>query len=113
MYMAKQLLPSVAQQRIHVGRQAIYDTNLELVGYELLFRADAGKNVATASGAQATSRVIVNTFTEFGLDQLIGSRLAVINMTREFLVGDLPLPFEPGNTVLEVLETIDVDDAVV
>lgn len=111
--MAKQQLPGAAQQRIHVGRQAIYDASLELIGYELLFRADAGENIATASGAHATSRVIVNTFTEFGLDQLIGSRLAFINMTREFLVGDLPLPFEPGNTVLEVLETIDVDDEVV
>jgi EAL and modified HD-GYP domain-containing signal transduction protein len=111
--MARDKSHRAPEQRVHVGRQAIYDQNLDIVGYELLFRAGAGANVATANGAHATSRVIVNTFTEFGLDQLVGDRLPFINMTREFLVGELPLPFEPGRTVLEVLETIDADDDVV
>jgi EAL and modified HD-GYP domain-containing signal transduction protein len=35
-----------------------------------------------------------------------------VNLTREFLVGELPVPFDPGQTVLEVLETIEVDDEV-
>jgi EAL and modified HD-GYP domain-containing signal transduction protein len=34
-------------------------------------------------------------------------------MTREFLVGDLPLPFEPERVVLEVLETVEIDEEVI
>jgi EAL and modified HD-GYP domain-containing signal transduction protein len=61
----------------------------------------------------ATSQVIVNTFTEFGIDEVMGDRTCFINLTREFLVGELPLPFGPEQVVLEVLETVTVDDAVV
>jgi EAL and modified HD-GYP domain-containing signal transduction protein len=35
-----------------------------------------------------------------------------VNLTREFLVGELPLPFGPEQAVLEVLETVPVDEEV-
>jgi EAL and modified HD-GYP domain-containing signal transduction protein len=60
----------------------------------------------------ATSQVIVNTFTEFGIDEVVGDRTCFINMTREFLTGELMLPFGPDHVVLEVLETVEVDDEV-
>jgi EAL and modified HD-GYP domain-containing signal transduction protein len=98
---------------VHVGRQPIYDRNDRVVGYELLFRGSADSTSAAERDAHATSQVIVNAFTEFGLPQLVGDRLCFINMTRDFLVGALPLPFGPDGVVLEVLETIAVDDEVV
>ncbi|MEV4641975.1 HDOD domain-containing protein [Actinoplanes sp. NPDC049548] len=36
-----------------------------------------------------------------------------MNVTREFLVGDLPVPFDANQAVLEIIETVHVDDAVV
>lgn len=98
---------------VHVGRQPIYDRDRELVGYELLFRGGPTATKAARSGAQATSQVIVNMFAEFGMEQLTGRHLAFINLTREFLTGELPLPFDPQGTVLEILETVDLDDDVV
>jgi c-di-GMP-related signal transduction protein len=95
-------------QSVHVGRQPIWSRDRRLVGYELLFRGGAG-----ISGSFATSQVIVNAFTEFGLSEIAGDRLCFINMTREFLTDELPLPFGPGQSVLEVLETIVVDDELV
>jgi c-di-GMP-related signal transduction protein len=97
---------------IHVGRQPVYDRLGDVVGYELLFRGGADAVTATSRNAFATSQVIVAAFTEFGLSQLVGDRPCFVNLTREFLVGDLPVPFDPGRTVLEVLETVPVDDAV-
>lgn len=97
---------------VHVGRQPIYDRSGRLAAYELLFRDAADATGATAHDAQATSRVIVSAFTDFGLDQLSGSRSCFINVTREFLIGDLPLPFTAGQAVLEVIETVEVDDRV-
>ncbi|HEX8631735.1 MAG TPA: HDOD domain-containing protein [Catenuloplanes sp.] len=96
-----------------MGRQAVYDRAHEVIGYELLFRADAQAVTATERGSNATSQVIITSITEIGLDTLVGERLCFINLTREFLVGDLPLPFGPDRMVLEVLETLDIDDELV
>ncbi len=111
-----------------IGRQGIYDRNGSLVANELLFRGidhsrsalpeswDAVRNDATAAadiaaaGDAATSQVISATFGDFGLAELSGGRPLFLNVTRSFLIGDLPLPFGPEGVVLEILETITVDD---
>ena len=98
---------------VHVGRQPIYDRTGDVIAYELLFRDTAGATRATERSAEATGRVIVSAFTEFGLDQLVGERACFINVTREFLIGQFPVPFDPNQSVLEVVETVRVDDAVV
>jgi c-di-GMP-related signal transduction protein len=98
---------------IHVGRQPIVDLEGDVVAYELLFRDAVDATRATRRSAEATSQVIVSAFTDFGLEQLVGSRVCFINVTKEFLVGELPIPFDCGQAVLEIVETVDVDDAVV
>ncbi|NTW39010.1 MAG: HDOD domain-containing protein, partial [Cellulomonadaceae bacterium] len=99
--------------QVHVGRQPIFDAALKVHAHELLFRAQAA---STGSGLDpgdaATTSVIVNTFTAFGLRSLVGDALAFVNLTRPFLVGELPIPLSPADAVLEVLETIPVDDEV-
>jgi EAL and modified HD-GYP domain-containing signal transduction protein len=104
--------PGAATQAIHIGRQPVYDRLGDVVGYELLFRASPDATSATSRNAIATSQVIVTAFTEFGLEQLVGDRPCFVNLTREFLVGELPVPFDYGQTVLEVLETVSVDEEV-
>jgi hypothetical protein len=42
-----------------------------------------------------------------------GDRPCFINLTHEFLVGELTLPFGPEQVVLEVPETVAVDDEVI
>jgi c-di-GMP-related signal transduction protein len=97
---------------VHVGRQPIYHRTGDVAAYELLFRADAGAVDASDRSSFATSRVIVAAFTDFGVEALVGNHPCFVNVTREFLVGDLPLPFEPGRVGLEVLADITIDDAV-
>lgn len=103
---------SAPTQLVHIGRQPIYDRDGEVVAYELLFRGPAEDSEAARRSLYATSQIIVNAFTEFGLDQIVGTRRCFINLTRDFLVGDLPVPFEPGQAVLEILESVEVDDEV-
>jgi len=100
-----------AAPHVHIGRQPIYDGD-RVFGYELLFRSDADARFATVKDASATGTVIRNAFAEFGLESLVGQRRCFINLTREFLTGQLPLPFDPGQVVLEVLETVHVDDEI-
>jgi len=97
---------------VHVGRQAIYDRDGDVVAYELLFRQAAEATYAASRSAVATSQVIVAAFAEFGVEQLIGSRVCFVNVTREFLTGELPLPFDATQVGVEVLADVAVDDAV-
>ncbi|WP_432972710.1 EAL and HDOD domain-containing protein [Dactylosporangium sp. CA-233914] len=102
-----------ASGAVHVGRQPIFDRDGDVHGYELLFRGDAGAVGADERGAYATSRVLITAFTEIGIEPLCGRGLCFVNLTREFLVGELPLPFDAEQVVLEILETVEIDDAVV
>lgn len=97
---------------VHVGRQPIYDRDGTVIAQELLFRAGATASSASRRDAHATARVLVAAFTEFGLDEVAGGRVCFINLTRDFLTGQLPLPFDCSQAVLEVLETTDVDEDV-
>jgi EAL and modified HD-GYP domain-containing signal transduction protein len=98
---------------VHVGRQPIFDRGGDVVAYELLFRGSVDAIEAGRQDTFATSHVIVNAFTEFGIGEVVGDRLCFINLTQEFLTGELTLPFGPEHVVLEVLETVTIDDEVV
>ncbi len=97
---------------VHVGRQPIFDARGAVVAYELLFRGSMEAVEAGRQDTYATSQVIVNAFTEFGIAEVAGGRPCFINLTTEFLTGELTLPFGPEQVVLEVLETVVVDDEV-
>ena len=101
-------------KEIYIGRQPIYDCNLQLFAYELLYRANSEQNSAgDIDHDLATAQVVLNAFLEFGLWKLVGDKLAFINLPRSFIEGDLPLPFPKEHVVLEILEDIKVDDRLI
>jgi len=111
------LASAPASTWVHVGRQPILDDAGRLYGYELLFRGTAHATVSGAPGTgadadAATTATILSAFSEFG-SQLLGGRLGFVNLTKAFIVGELPVPFPPSTGILEVLETVEVDDDVV
>lgn len=97
----------------YLGRQPIYDHKLELFAYELLYRASEVNEAHFVDADQATSQVLLNAYLEVGLERLVDRHLAFVNLTRAFLLGDNPLPAACGRLVLEVLENIEVDAALV
>jgi EAL and modified HD-GYP domain-containing signal transduction protein len=99
---------------IYIGRQPIYDCDLRLFAYELLYRANSEQNAAgDIDHDLATAQVVLNAFLEFGLNRLVGDKLAFINLPRSFIDGDFPLPFPKEHVVLEILEDIKVDDRLI
>jgi len=95
---------------LFIGRQAIFDKDLNVKAYELLFRSGEINQAQFLDGNHATAVVIANAFLEMGLHKLVGDKQAFINLTREFILGDYPLPFSSQQLVLEVLEDIIVDN---
>ena len=91
---------------IFVARQPIYDVNNQLIGYELLYRAGDTDVAEFSDGKLASSEVILNSFVNMGLDSLVGSAEAFINITEEFILNESLTPMFENQTVLEVLEHI-------
>jgi c-di-GMP phosphodiesterase len=97
------------QGNVLIGRQPIFNRALEVIGYELLYRSLAAPDKAVIlDGDQATLQVILNSFLDIGPSDLLDSKLAFINLTRNFIVGHYPIPFPPNQTVVEILEDIPV-----
>ena len=94
-----------------VGRQPIFDKYQNVLAYELLFRSPT-LSISSVDGDLATTEVILNTFSEIGIENLVGEAKAFINCTRSFLNGSLPIPIPPQQAVLEVLETIQLDNVI-
>lgn len=104
---------SLNTQTAFLARQPIYDRQLRVFAYELLFRADSSDQANVPDGDQATSDVITSALMDIGLDNIVGPHLAFINMTRAFLTGALPAPLVKERVVLEVLEDIAPDDELI
>lgn len=96
-----------------VGRQPIFDQNMAVYAYELLFRDGDKSSAGTVDGNQASSQVMLNTFAEFGLNSIVGSHRAFINFTRELLLDDSIKVLPCDRVVLEVLEDVRVDEMLV
>ncbi len=101
---------------IYIARQPIYDAQLKVVAYELLFRS--GKTVNEADfldGDSATTNVIINAITEIGMDQLVGPHRAFINLTRNHILqmAEQPMAELKDRLVLEILEDIKAEDVIV
>jgi EAL and modified HD-GYP domain-containing signal transduction protein len=89
---------------VFVARQPICALNQKTLGYELLFRNSFENRAVIGDADLATAQVIVNSFMEIGLDKIVGSSLAFINVTREFILGDNCRSLPSDRVVLEILE---------
>lgn len=98
------------EMQFMVGRQPIFDTKLDVFGYELLFRNGRGPGV---DGDAMTADVLVRAGLDVGLDGLVGDKLAFVNATRPFLVGEREVSLPSEQTVIEVLEDVVHDEEVV
>lgn len=90
-----------------LARQAIYDINLRVHAYELLFRAHDTGMGGFSDGDQATSTVLLNAFTALPIAELLEDKPAFVNFTRNLL--DNPPPIDPSRLVVEILEDITID----
>ena len=98
--------------KIFLARQPIFDPQQRLFAYELLYRGSSQNVYASSDGTSATLNVLRDAFLVLG-PQLIGSRKAFINFNTDLLRRKLPLVLNPKTTVIEILEDVEVDEAMV
>jgi c-di-GMP phosphodiesterase len=102
------------QSDVFVARQPIYDSAMAVMAYELLYRPSQSETKARVTDPrQATLEVISSAALEIGLDRLSGGQPVHINFPMELLVDVPDLPLPPNLVVIEVLEDVQAEPAVI
>jgi c-di-GMP-related signal transduction protein len=97
-----------------VARQAIFDRDRRVYGYELLFRSTAQQTEFDGTeGGHATRQVLANSLLVIGLENLVGTKKAFVNFGRGPLLQGWHASLPRESTVIELLETVEPDDEVV
>lgn len=99
---------------VFLARQPVFDRNLNVVAYELLYRAG---QVNSAEGMidpdKASKEVLVNAFSEIGLEKITNGLPALVNITQDILTsGALPKGLQKL-LIPEVLEDVLVNEDVI
>ena len=100
-------------ERVLVGRQPIYSAEMAVLGYELLFRDSEVNRASFSDGDQATAEVILNTFMDIGLQEVVGQQMAFINFGRNLIMANYCESLPSERVVIELLESVEPDDALV
>ncbi|MDD2310465.1 MAG: EAL domain-containing protein [Desulfuromonadaceae bacterium] len=100
-------------ERFFLGRQPILDRNQEIVGYELLFRSADIDHAVFESYSHASSNVITHALASFGMHEVLGGKFGFINVHHGLLLSEMLELLPIGQTVLELLEIIRLDDQVI
>lgn len=98
----------------YLARQPILDRDGKVCAYELLFRDSPNSSTAViSSDLLATAQVLENVLNNIGIQRLVGSSKAFVNCSRNMLLDNLFGLLNPKYFVLEVLESVEVDDRVI
>jgi len=98
---------------VFVARQPIFDMNKNIYAYELLFRDGTANYVPDIDGDVATATLLSNTFFSIGMARMTGGRKTFINFTQNLLERRVPLLLPKETTVVEILEDVKPDPALV
>jgi EAL and modified HD-GYP domain-containing signal transduction protein len=93
-------------ENLFIARQPIYDRKLAVMGYELLYRSSEVNQAIFEDGNLASCETIINTFMHIGLENLIGSAPAFINLPTDFVLNHALTPMFREQCVLEILEDV-------
>ena len=93
-----------------IARQPIFNINLKIYGYELLFRRISSNDSSDFDPEEATSSVLVNGMFLIGLEELTKGKPAFVNFSRKMLISDV-MTFLPNKDIaIEILETVEPDE---
>jgi len=99
-------------ENFYLARQAILDNNNSIMGYELLYRSS--ENTTDIDNPRhATASVLVNVLNQAGLKNIVGDKLAFINVEDSFLKHDFIESIPASTFVFELTATGPIDDRTV
>jgi c-di-GMP-related signal transduction protein len=97
-------------QRV-LARQPIFNSARVVYGYELLFRSGP-ENRYDGTKPDLASASTVDSTLLIGMDKLTPGCRSFLNCTREFLIRDFATMLPQDRVVIEILESVPMDDEV-
>jgi c-di-GMP-related signal transduction protein len=97
---------------LFVARQPIFDKNLNVVAYEVLYRSGATNAFDGTDARTATAKVINAVFYSPGGVSLLGGHPAFVNFPESLLLEDVAMLL-PQDTVIEILETVEPTEKII
>lgn len=98
---------------VFIGKQPILNKFEQTVAYELLYRSKNFNEFPQIDQDQATIDVITNAFLTFGLQNISDNKPVFINFSEKLLMNDFMFQLDPTNIVIEVLETVTINDQLI
>ncbi|MBN4054184.1 EAL domain-containing protein [Nitrospira defluvii] len=104
----------MSDDKIFIGRQPILDDGNKIVGFEILFRSGGSKGSDTNDLTQASAGAIMNTLSDIGLNEVVGSRhKAFFNVNAEILMSEMIELLPKEQVVIQILDSVEVDGAMI
>ena len=97
----------------YVARQPIFDSNKNVFGYELLFRNGEKNCFPDIEPDEATSKILADSHLSYGLDEVTDGKVSFINFHQNTLLRHFPTSLDPKTTVVEIVESVDVNEALI
>lgn len=101
------------QDNVYLGRQPIFDRQQHLVAYELLYRSGYLGEAQVTDNASATAEVIRRSFKRIGINTVLGESAGFLNVDAEMLYSRHLDALPVNRLVLELLETVAIDDGII
>ena len=98
---------------LFMARQPIFDLDQKVFGYEMLYRSGFESSFPGVDGDVASAGVINHSFYSITAEELNGGKRAFINFSRELLLSEIAFVLPKNILVVEILETVEIDDKVV
>ena len=98
---------------VYLGRLPILDNKQNLVAYELLFRSDQHNVVTITDNSAASANVIIDTYGQLGIENVIGKRRGFIKVDDKLLLNDTICMLPKKHVVLEILRSVDINDEII
>ncbi len=97
---------------VFIARQPIFNRNMKVYGYELLYRQSRNNYFEGTDDDQATTNLINNTFMVFGFQELTEQKRGFINFSQNLILSDLVYVLPKDKVVIELLEKVEPNEKV-
>lgn len=101
------------KDNVYLGRQPIFDRRQNLVAYELLYRSGDLGEAQVTDNAGATAEVIRRSFKRIGINTVLGESAGFLNVDAEMLFSKHIDALPVNRLVLELLETVVIDEGII
>ncbi|WP_303870206.1 EAL and HDOD domain-containing protein [Acetobacterium wieringae] len=96
-----------------IARQPIFNVDLDVYGYELLFRLNSQSSQFGGISSQGATAAVLTGLYEAGIENIIEDKRAFINFDEIFIHSDALELIKPDQMVVEMLEKIRIDDSLI